>query len=314
MSQEPEFNIPIIGADQDLQKRLRADLEAKRQQKAARSESKLTSLAKNERQSNRYEISNSVACYPVLPSREISSQSALVGIAVDVSMDGMKVIVDGPEPYIGMELVIGVEHQIGFQYCAGTVTMSRRMSPTTSEVGIQFRGYMKEVLQSDLVFPVLDKANMKYELPFPDTVMASVCRIGAAASTLLDTIHVCPNCRSMPTMRLGCSHCFSSNVRTSRMIHHFACAHVDFVEKFETEDQLFCQKCRTRGMIVGSDYEYLDGPNMCYDCGEANLEKILIGHCLGCEHRFNFDTATVLEIVGYRVNKLDILVLINTVQ
>ena len=95
------------------------------------------------------------------------------------------------------------------------------------------------------------------------------------------------------------------------MIHHFACAHVDFVEKFEQEDELLCQKCRTHGMIIGSDYEYLNGPKMCFDCGQANLEKVTIGHCLGCEHRFNIETANEMEVIGYRVNKLDILVFVG---
>jgi hypothetical protein len=51
----------------------------------------------------------------------------------------------------------------------------------------------------------------------------------------------------------------------------------------------------------------LNGPKVCYDCGQANLEKIEIGHCLSCEHRFAMETAHEMEIVGYRVNRLDIL-------
>ena len=65
-------------------------------------------------------------------------------------------------------------------------------------------------------------------------------------------------------------------------------------------------------MIIGADYEYLDGPNMCYDCGQANLEKIQIGHCLSCEHRFPMTMAHEMEIIGYRVSRLDILVFIGT--
>ena len=96
------------------------------------------------------------------------------------------------------------------------------------------------------------------------------------------------------------------------MIHHFACANVDFVENFELDNELCCQKCRTRRLIIGSDYEYLEGPNMCHDCGQANLEKIQIGHCLSCEYRFPSETAYSMEIIGYRVNRLDILGFIGT--
>ena len=172
---------------------------------------------------------------------------------------------------------------------------------------------MFEVFESEMIFPVLESTTMKYALPYPDSVMASICKIGGAVSVGLDSVMVCPTCRGLPTMRYGCSHCLSTNVHASKMIHHFACAHVDFVANFERDDQLVCEKCRTRGMIIGSDYEYLDGPNTCSDCGEANLEKVLIGHCLSCENRFNFESAVEMEIFGYRVNKLDILVLIGAV-
>lgn len=318
MSDMPtNFETPsIIGADAELQARLMAQLSQEREVKRSEprnSSSKMNSFANNERQVNRYEISNPVACFPVLKSREVSSNFSMLGVAADISTNGIKLILEGSQPHMGLELVIGVEQNNGrYQYCAGTVTSSRRTAPSTSEVGVEFRGYMFEVFESELIFPVVDSTSMKYTLPYPDSVMASICKIGGAVSIGLDSVLTCPKCSGIPTVRYGCSHCLSTNVQASRMIHHFACAHVDFVEKFEQGTELVCEKCRTRGMIVGSDYEYLDGPNTCSDCGEANLEQILIGHCLSCENRFDFESAVEMEIFGYHVNKLDILVFIGT--
>jgi len=239
------------------------------------SNSKMQSFANNERQSNRYEISNPVVCFPVLQSREVSSSDSIVGVAADISTNGIKLILEGIQPNLGLELVIGVQQrEVCYQYCAGIVGYSRKTSPSTCEVGIEFRGYMYEVFESQLIFPVLDSVSMKYTFPYPDSVMASICKIGGAVTIGLDSVMVCPTCRGLPTLRYGCSHCFSTNVRASKKIHHFACAHVDFVERLEDGDQLTCEKCRTRGMIVGSDYEYLDGLNTCADCGEANLKKV----------------------------------------
>ena len=320
MSNMPgNFETPtIIGADAELQAKLLAQLSEKREIKARQpqiSGSKMNSFANNQRRSNRYEISTPVVCFPVLQSREVSSDYSMIGVAADIGTNGMKLILEGSQPNLGLELVIGVEQKNGkYQYCAGTVASSRKVSPTTSEVGVQFCGYMYEVFESELLFPVLDPMTMKYTLPYPDSVMASICKIGGAVSIRLDSVLTCPSCGGIPTVRYGCAHCHSTNVSASTMIHHFACANVDFVERFEIGDELMCQKCRTRGMVVGSDYEYLDGPNTCSDCGEANLEKIQIGHCMSCENRFAFESAVEMEIIGYSVNKLDILVFIDTAQ
>lgn len=212
-----------------------------------------------------------------------------------------------------MELIIGFEIRPGeYAFASGIVASTRQTSDTAFETGIVFRGYMHEVLSCDQIFPLLDRDDMKFRLPYPETVLASLCKIGAATTVPLDSVTLCPNCQGIPTFRTGCNLCLSSNVKASKMIHHFACAHVDFVENFEQDNELCCQKCRTRRMLVGSDYEYLDGPNVCYDCGQTSLEKIQIGHCLSCEHRFPVEMAYSMEIVGYSVKRLDVLLFIGS--
>ena len=306
-------DVPIIGADPELQARMKADLEQARHTANGSNHPCATKFAKNERANTRYPVSNSVVCFPILASHEVDVSFSLVGIAVDIGMSGIKILVDSTELDTGLEVLVGVEQRNGeYHFCSGVVTSSRQSGTSGFEAGIQFRGYIHEVLDADQIYPVLDRTEMRFGLPYPESVLASLCKVGAAMSMPLDAVMLCPNCRGIPTFREGCSLCLSSNVKASKMIHHFACAHVDFVENFEQDDQLCCQKCRTRRMIVGSDYEYLDGPNMCYDCGQANLEKIQIGHCLSCEFRFPIETAYTMEIVGYRVNKLDVLGFINT--
>ena len=96
------------------------------------------------------------------------------------------------------------------------------------------------------------------------------------------------------------------------MIHHFACANVDFMERFDQGGEIVCPKCLGRKMIIGADYEYLEGPTQCFECGHNDLEEILIGHCMNCSNRFPFEKATSLEIIGYRVNRLEPLALLHT--
>lgn len=307
--------IPIIGADADLQARMREELETERKKtsRARGQNSKISGFDENQRRNARYEISKSVICFPVLPSHEISVTEAMVGIAVNIGLNGMKVLVDSLQPFNGMEVLVGVECRPGeYQFVSGITVSTRKSGDSAFEVGVEFRGYLHEVLECEQIIPVLDTEEMRFNLTYPEPMLASLCKVGAAVSMQLDSVTLCPNCHGIPTLRYGCSLCLSNNVKASRMIHHFACANVDFVENFELENELCCQKCRTRKMIIGSDYEYLDGPNMCYDCGQANLEKIQIGHCLSCEHRFPFETVYHKDIVGYRVKRLDVLRFIST--
>lgn len=307
--------IPIIGADSELQARMLGQLESERKKAAgARFEhSKITGFDENKRQNARYEISKSVICFPILASREVSATEAMVGIAINIGINGMKLLVDSLQPFNGMELLIGVEWKPGeYRFVSGVIVATRRAGETAFEAGVEFRGYMHEVIGCEQIMPVLDTERMRFNLPYPEPMLASLCKVGAAVSLEMDSVLLCPNCHGIPTFRYGCSLCLSNNVKASKMIHHFACANVDFVENFEMDNELCCQKCRTRRMIIGSDYEYLDGPSMCYDCGQANLEKIQIGHCLSCEHRFPIETAYHMDIVGYSVKRLDILHFIGT--
>ena len=309
------LEIPIIGVDSDLQSKLSAELKASRAEKSKRQavEIAVGDPQRNRRESVRYEVAIPAVCYPISVSNEIDNSAMLNGIVADSSKTGLRLLMDAAQPCVGLDLIVGVESSVGpSSFCAGTVVASKRNSRGMTEVHLRLGGYLHELLQNDLIFPVLDRSKMQFDLPFPERTLASLCKIGAAAAETLDNMLVCPYCQALPTLRTGCSLCLSSNVKASAMIHHFCCAHVDFVEAFETPDGLCCEKCRTRHLIVGSDYEYLDGPNHCEDCGKSNLEKMQIGHCLNCEHRFAMETATQLEIVGYRVNRLDTLALIDT--
>lgn len=261
----------------------------------------------------RYELTLPAICYPVSVSNEVDRAARITAIVGNVSSSGLMLVTDAAQPYPGLDLVVGVERNQGqFEFCAGTVVASKRNSRGLIEIHLQFGGYMNELLLSEMIFPVLDRTRMQFGLPFSERTLASLCKLGAMAAETLDVVLVCPHCQALPTLRDGCSLCLSSKVTTSKMIHHFACANVDFLGKFETPDGLCCQKCRTRNLIIGSDYEYLDGPQTCQDCGKSHLETIPIGHCLNCEHRFPLATAKRMEIVGYRVNRLDTLALIDS--
>ena len=337
-SKNADLEIPAVSeACSSKTTKLRNELLALRAKQDHSNEStpESTYPIKDHRSSARYDLSNAAVCYYVLPSGEVEIQSAIPAVLVDGSIGGMQLWVDSVVPAVGRELLVGIEHAgnelawfgtrvvEGKRVVEGTrvVESTRAIKGTQKDIGhselhLAFAGSTYDLFQQNIIAPVLDRQDMKYRLPTSDAALKSLVAVGAAHRLSLDFVSVCPACQGIPTVRSGCGMCLSSHTETKKMIHHYACANVDFVENFEFETngrtEIFCKKCRCRNMIVGSDYEYLDGPNDCQDCGQSNLELTKIGHCLSCSNRFPLETAHNLELIGYRVKRLDILDIIHT--
>ena len=121
---------------------------------------------------------------------------------------------------------------------------------------------------------------------------------------MIDRVLLCPECGGLPTFRNGCPACGSARVNSPKMIHHFACAHIGHVEDFELAGELVCPKCRTRRMVMGTDFEYLQGPYVCLDCNRSDVALQSVGHCLSCGLRFPAHQAAEKELIAYHVNRL----------
>ncbi len=57
-------------------------------------------------------------------------------------------------------------------------------------------------------------------------------------------------------------------------------------------------------MVVGADFEYLNGQHQCLDCQWQDTTLESIAHCLRCNHRFAADEAHVLDVYTYSANRL----------
>ena len=104
----------------------------------------------------------------------------------------------------------------------------------------------------------------------------------------------------------------SSRTDAIQLIHHFACAHVAPAFDYESSGQLVCPKCRARDLIVGTDFEHLNGPHQCLECEWSDVDVALIGECLKCGQRFPGKEAHEQYVVQYHVDRLDPLALIQT--
>ena len=89
MSNMPsQFETPeIVDGDAELQAKMMAELEHKREEQQAQREAdtKMFSFANNERKSNRYEISNPVVCFRVSKAeKSVQAIQSLVSLPISV--------------------------------------------------------------------------------------------------------------------------------------------------------------------------------------------------------------------------------------
>lgn len=261
----------------------------------------------------RYDVQVPCDVRRVMPNGDVDLKNSRPGFIWDVSRNGVGVITEAAGYKVGSSLLINTVDDSGeksFQ-CISVMNIADAENGKTRINGV-FGGPLGPIFEDEMLLPRINPGTLQFDMGIDDTQLANLASIGAIRSKSLDFVSLCPKCFSIPTVRQGCCRCLSGHVSSAKMIHHYACANVDFAENFEYEGQLICAKCRAKHLIIGADFEYLDGPNRCADCHQSNLELMMIGHCMGCNYRFPMQMAENMEITGYRVARMDILALINT--
>ena len=203
--------------------------------------------------------------------------------------------------------------QAGVQYAGVVVQRIERLEDGTLLCGCEFGGPAADILHAGTLMPKCDHELMAFVLPHATAIYDNWTDAGVIEKSLVDRVLVCPRCTILPTFRNACRKCRSGRVTNDRLIHHFTCAYVGFVDEFESHGKggggggLVCPKCRVRDLIVGSDYEYLIGQYRCQSCGWRDSDAEVVGHCLKCDNRFDIQQARELELYRYDVHRLDAL-------
>lgn len=162
-----------------------------------------------------------------------------------------------------------------------------------------------DLLDDRKLRPFIDPHQLRFRHALSEDVLLRWKEIGVLRSYLLDRVLLCSRCDSLPSWRMGCHRCGSGRFQQDRLIHHFACAHVGPAEELETATGLQCPKCRTRHLIVGSDYEYIDGPLTCLDCGASGGQPTMSAMCHRCHVRFDSGQAKEVELMAYHASRID---------
>jgi len=250
---------------------------------------------------------------PVLPDGRPDRARIVTGVTADLSHGGIGLEFEDGGRLPASEMIVGLRGpNETLQFAGVRVCRTEPMSAERFRVGCQFGGAGQDLLQSEILAPRFVPATMSYVLPYPEEILDAWCDAGVLQRVLADRVQLCPKCRSVASFRNGCRQCGSADVGNDRLIHHFACAHVGPISEFDTPSGLVCPKCRTRNLIINSDYEFVTGPYTCRRCQWGDMELEHVGQCLRCDFRFPGHQAHVHDLRGYRAYRLDPLAVLSS--
>ena len=248
-----------------------------------------------------------IALIPVQPDLLPGEAIAADGCEVDVEGGTMMVSMERSSP-IAEQVVVGASRRgEPMRYATMSLESQHRLDDQMRLVLRPRAQAESDPLSADGLAPRLDPDTLRFRHRHSPEVLAAWEAEGVMRRYLVDRVLAC-ECGSVPTWRQACPKCHSARYQRDRLIHHFACAHVDRAAAFQDNDgALACPKCGTRGLTAGVDYQYLAGPIDCFDCGHRGCQPQLSCLCHQCLRRFDPQEAIDFNVHGYHVDRLDFL-------
>ncbi len=255
----------------------------------------------------RQEVQQSVAVIPVMLDGGPGTLQWADANLRDVSASGLALHLRHESQLSGRTLVIGVESSSGGRaFATLRIESQSQAADGLLRIGGKWAaGSNDDILAAEKLRPRVDPKKLSFVYGLPFDTLAEWTRLGVFRRYLVDRVLLCDRCGSMPSWRMGCHVCGSGRIHRDRLVHHFACAHVDRAVEYETAEGLQCPKCRTANLIVGSDYEFIDGPVECCDCGARGGQPTMAAMCHRCHHRFSMEESDERPLYAYHVERLD---------
>ena len=118
-----------------------------------------------------------------------------------------------------------------------------------------------------------------------DALLEGLVKVGAAERRVAHRLRGCPRCAgTRVAYGEACVRCGSVDFAREPVIHHFACAAVDVVSRFQRDGELVCPKCNERLRQIGQDYEKPAEHCHCHGCGLIAPEARVVARCWSCRH------------------------------
>lgn len=226
--------------------------------------------------------------------------------SVDINEHGLAFTLKQTDRMDANQLIIGVDAAAGRRF--GVAEMAyQKFESETLRIGCRWIDQQPgDPFLARHLRPRINGQTMKFVYRYTKACLSHWHDLGVLDQHLIDRVLVCPSCRTLPTWRQGCHRCGSGRIRQDRLIHHFACAHVGPAPDFETPSGLQCPKCRTKSIIVGSDFEYIVGPLECFECDASGGQPAMSGLCHRCYQRFEPEQACEELLHAYSMPRLNV--------
>jgi hypothetical protein len=261
---------------------------------------------RDRRHGPRYAVHTPLLVVPVTPDGLPRGDIRAAGLTRDISTGGIGFECESPDGPCGAELIVGLQDAQGVLRFEGVeVRGICRLGHGRVRIAGRFRGLVHDVLTAESLKPAFDPGSLGFTLPFAEELLQALAEVGVLECVAEDRVQLCPGCHALPCFRPGCPACGGARTAGDRFIHHYPCALVAPVADFEADGELVCPKCRTRRLVVGSDFEYLTGAHRCPDCHWSGTDLEHVGQCLRCGLRFPGYQAFTLELCTYHAHRLD---------
>jgi len=124
-------------------------------------------------------------------------------------------------------------------------------------------------------------------------------------TNFVDRCHFCLECYSpFLNFKEVCPRCFSVNIKSEPLIHHFECAYVGLESEFKHGKKMICPKCDKELFHLGVDY---DKPSFMYICNKCQYEfqeALIQTTCFNCNSTFDVDNVILKDIFEYKLTTL----------
>ena len=267
-------------------------------------------LRHNRRNERRSAISQPCIMFPVLPGG-FPDPNFSVGFTLDISQVGIGFEVAGDNHLSTGNIMFGMEDGAGEMNFVSANLRFLESQEAGQRIGAEYASPDQQLFRSRNILPFFNTRTFQFETGLCQEALQAWEDCGVLARAMHDRIKVCPRCQAVPTWRDGCPVCGSASTRPDRLVHHYACAHVGRASDFEREGEIVCPKCRVRNLVVGADFEFLNGPYRCDHCGWTDSKLSPIANCLSCGLRFPGHQAEEKSVNGYDVKRLDPLVYLS---
>ncbi len=246
---------------------------------------------------------------PVAPDGGPDCVGRFTGAVLAADSRGFLLSYPGDEEPMTSSLVVTLAGPDGTRSAGLEVESVRSRRGGTVELVCTAGGFADRLLSPESLTPAVQRDTLRYGLAHPVELLDQWAELGVLRPVTQDRVLLCPKCRSLPSFRMACRACGSARVGNDRLIHHFACAYVGPVAEFDGPKGTTCPKCRTTKLVVGTDFEYQDGPFRCCECFWGDAELCLVAQCLRCSYRYAAEQCCETHVKGYHVDRLDLLAL-----